>query len=156
MVLTPKGASTNISLSISKLSPPVLQAPLYLRTSSCYTNVLLLLLFLSFFACVRGTCPSYFRGVYRLHCTAEVRRLHSAYWSQWTVKASRRLIGYVPATKTKLGKRSSELLRRKHETLYCYIFVHQPRTVPDWTPNPPVHVRLHMTFYPWELLRSEL
>jgi len=43
----------------------------------------------------------------------------------------------------------SELLRRKHGTLYRYISVHhQPRSVPDWTQIPPVQVRLHMTLPP--------
>jgi len=71
------------------------------------------------FNCVRGTCPSYFRGV----CTplTEVS-------GRLRLRSTQRGDLYVPATPQgpNLVRAVSELLRRKHGTLHRYISVHQP------------------------------
>jgi len=80
------------------------------------------------------------------------RRLHLAYWSQWTAEAS--------------FSTTRWLIRASHKDqswqvqfpscctaimeLYHYISVHQPSAEisSGWTQIPPVQVRLHMTLLP--------
>jgi len=95
------------------------------------------------FDCVRGTCPSYFRGV----CTplTEVS-------GRLRLRSVQRGDLYVPATRTKLGTRSFQVAASE---IWNYLptetspFInHQPRSVPDWTQIPPAQVHLHMIFPP--------
>ena len=88
------------------------------------------------------------------------RRLHPAYWSQWTaerLRSAQRGDLYVPAIRTKLGTRSCCAGNMEFFTATYTFTNHQPRSVPDWTQILPLQ-----SAYTWlylrvqELLRSEL